>query len=134
MKFDSELLDGVEDHTHIPEDQAGGGVTGTLTPNDSPVVLRLCWPCREAVTLQGTWGCPSRLSAGVQRSCWHADIETVPCPNGKRKKLEDKQRCLSNSPMPPVYPVTEKAKETSTDNPVHTGPRCLPDSQRPFSL
>lgn len=29
--------------------------------------------------------------------------------------------------MPPVYPVTEKAKETSTDNLVHPGPRCLLD-------
>lgn len=46
VKLDGELFDGLEDHTHIPEDQAG-----TLTPSDSPVVRRLCWPCREAVAL-----------------------------------------------------------------------------------
>lgn len=128
MKLAGELLDGTEDHIHIPVDQAG-----TLTPTASPVVLRLCWPCRKAVTLGGTWGCPSRLSAGVQRSCWHADIETVPCPNGKREK-SDKQRLSSTSPMSPVCPVTEKAKGTSTDNLVYTGPCCLPDSQSPLSL
>lgn len=121
VKLDGQLLDGVEDHTHIPEDQAG-----TLTPSDSPVLQRLCWPCREAVTLRETWGCPRRLSARVQRFCWHADIETVPCPNGKKKKSGGKQSCLMKSPMPPVDPVTEKAKETSTDSLVRPGPCVLP--------
>lgn len=46
VKLDGELFDGMEDHTHIPEDRAG-----TLTPSDSPVVWRLCWPRREAGTL-----------------------------------------------------------------------------------
>lgn len=52
VELDGKLLDGMKDHTHIPEDQIGGRAAGThLIPNASPLVLRLCWPCREAVRL-----------------------------------------------------------------------------------
>lgn len=52
VKLDGKLLDGMEDYTHIPEDQVRGRAGGTyLILNASPLVPRLCWPCREAVGL-----------------------------------------------------------------------------------
>lgn len=47
---------------------------------------RACLPGRQAVLLGG-------VSAGVQGSCWHADVEAVPCPmageRGEEREAEE---------------------------------------------
>lgn len=59
VELESELLNGTEDHAHVPEGQAWRRAAGAswIIVASLQLRLRLCLPCREAVRLRGARGC-----------------------------------------------------------------------------
>lgn len=109
VELESELLDGAEDHTHVPEGQAWGRVArvpliSTASPRRGP---RLRLPGREAVGLGGAPACPQGVGAGVWWSRRHADVKAVPCPQQDkelRRQREEAEAIFAPLTLPAGLP------------------------------